>query len=938
MADTLSANWRSFVTQLNGVLPVARRVTDLARRVAYSTDASFYTLIPKLVLFPNNTEELRRVLQLARRWNVPVTFRAAGTSLSGQAISDSVLIMLNHHWRNAWITGEGRHIRMQPGVIGAQANRMLTPYRTKIGPDPASINTCKIGGIAANNASGMCCGVDHNAYHTLAGMHLILADGTEVDTHCAQSLTKFRFKQKKLLQGLADLRDEVRHDASLKAHIEHQFRLKNTMGYGLNALLDYDDPVEILTHLMIGSEGTLGFIAELSLHTIPVAPVRATGLYVFADAETACALIPHLQAQGAEAVELMDSRALQRVTGQLERVGKATLDTHSVALLVDISAPSQTRLEAQLNAIQTGFPTRHLQTVCEFTQHPQTIDYLWQIRKGLFPAVGAVRAQGTTVIIEDIAFDLTDLAAGLQALNQLFERYDYREAIVFGHALDGNLHFVFTQQFDTPAQQQRYDAFMQDVVSLVAGRYNGTLKAEHGTGRNMAPFLVHQWGQRAVGIMQRIKQLLDPGAILNPGVIFNPDPKAHLQHLKTLPPVDTLIDNCIECGFCEPQCPSRDLTLTPRQRIALMRRLPLLDAEQQATIDRQQAYLVDTTCAATGMCATSCPVNIDTGAWIKQRRSLEHPQAAQTMARHLAGSHRFARRSLTLAHWASQALPVKVLPATTRVARRLWPALPEYFEALPKGASTVIPPSATFTEKVIYFPSCLNRVFGAAEDQPPLAEVITRVLNKAGFEVVIPPQVEQQCCGQPWQNKGNQQAASQYEQQLEQWLQQHNPDGRWPVITDASSCALHCQQGSAENKSNQIQELTAFVVQHVLERLEIRPIEQPVMLHTTCSSTRLDEGRYLRALANKLCTQVSEPANISCCGFAGNKGLTCPELTASALASLPVQIPATASFGVSNNRSCELGLSKAAGITYSHIIYLLDQQSKARPRAPTATP
>nr|WP_269749808.1 FAD-linked oxidase C-terminal domain-containing protein [Salinimonas marina] len=489
---------------------------------------------------------------------------------------------------------------------------------------------------------------------------------------------------------------------------------------------------------MIGSEGTLGFIAELSLHTIAVAPVRATGLYVFADAKTACAQIPHLQAQGAEAVELMDSRALQRVTGQLALVGQATLDAGSVALLVDISAPSQTQLEAQLEAINAGFPTSHLQTVCAFTQDSQTIDHLWQIRKGLFPAVGAVRAQGTTVIIEDIAFDLTDLAAGLQALKQLFERYDYDEAIVFGHALDGNLHFVFTQQFDTPAQRQRYDAFMQDVVSLVAGRYHGTLKAEHGTGRNMAPFLVHQWGPQAVSIMQRIKQLLDPGAILNPGVIFNADPKAHLQHLKTLPPVDTLIDNCIECGFCEPQCPSSDLTLTPRQRIALMRRLPLLEPDQQATIERQQAYLVDTTCAATGMCATSCPVNIDTGAWVKKRRARDNPQAAETMARHLAATHRVARSSLSVAHWASQVLPVKVLPASTRLARRIWPTLPEYFEELPKGATPVTASSDTFTDKVIYLPSCLNRVFGAADDQPPLPEVVTRVMNKAGFEVVIP--------------------------------------------------------------------------------------------------------------------------------------------------------------------------------------------------------
>lgn len=929
MTEPQTSNWQGFVTQLDGILPAARQTTDLARRVAYSTNASFYTLIPKRVLWPDNTEEVRRILQLAKRWHIPVTFRAAGTSLSGQAISDSVLIMLNQNWRHAQVLREGRQIQMQPGLIGAQANRMLAPYAAKIGPDPASINTCKIGGIAANNASGMCCGVKHNTYHTLADMHLILADGTELSTRSSQSCKKFSHKHKKLLAELTGLRDEVRENPTLRAHIAHQFRLKNTMGYGLNALLDYDDPLDILTHLIIGSEGTLGFVAEITLHTIPVAPARASGLFIFESAQAACAQIPYLKKYGAEAVELMDSRALQRVSTQLSNIGTIAISPSCVALLVDISGTSPASLQANINqcmqTIDADLHNQKVQIGCSFTQTPETIERLWQIRKGLFPAVGAVRESGTTVVIEDIAFDLSNLAMGLHALNQLFDRYNYTEAIVFGHALDGNLHFVFTQRFDTPAERQRYDAFMQDVVELVADKFDGTLKAEHGTGRNMAPFLVHQWGAPAVAIMQRIKQLLDPENILNPGVIFSDDSKSHLQHLKALPPVDPLIDNCIECGFCEPQCPSKYLTVTPRQRIALMRRMSLLTEEQQKTIKQQQTYLIDTTCAATSMCATSCPVNIDTGAWVKKRRSQQNPDAAAMMARHLAGSHKLARSSLTLAHWASRALPVKLLPSATKLVRNIAPGLPEYFEHLPKGAAPVKHQSRHFKHKVIYLPSCANRIFGAPETQPSLTDTVVRVFNKAGYEVIVPEDYSKQCCGQPWRSKGNVLAAEQYEHGLAGWLEQHNPGAIWPVITDASSCALQCNISG----NSVIQELTAFVMHHVIEHLTIYPTRQPIMLHTTCSSTQLDRGKHLRALAKQLCSEVIEPEDIKCCGFAGDKGLTCPQLNESALATLPGQIPATAVAGYSNNRSCELGLSKAAGLTYSHIVYLLDKQSES---------
>lgn len=921
-------HWHGFTTAIGEVLRPEQCISDLPRRLAYSTDASFYTLIPQLVLQLDNLAEVRQVLRLATQWSIPLTFRAAGTSLSGQAISDSVLLTLSTKWQQAEVLEQGARIRMQPGLIGAKANAALAPLGYKIGPDPASINTCKIGGIAANNASGMCCGIVHNSYHTLADMTLVLADGSMLNTHDEQSVSQFRQTHKALLDGLASLRDRVRADAILSQRIRHQYRLKNTMGYGLNALLDYTDPLAILTHLMIGSEGTLGFIGELTLHTVKVAPLRATGLFLFENASAACACIASLKQLGAAAVELMDARALRRVADMLNTYSTAPVADTAVALLIDVTDSNAPALATRLANIMAALEqSARVQVMCPFTQVSEEIERLWQIRKGLFPAVGAIRESGSTVIIEDIAFGLADLAAGLGALDTLFTRHGYDEAIVFGHALDGNVHFVFTQKFETAEDIARYQAFMQEVSTLVVEQFAGTLKAEHGTGRNMAPFLTQQWGSAAVQVMQQIKHLIDPAGILNPGVIINPNKHAHLQHLKQLPAVDPIVDKCIECGFCEPQCPSRNLTLTPRQRIALMRRASLLPVAARAEVEKAFGYLADTTCAATGMCATSCPVGIDTGAWIKQRRALHTPDAASFMANHLALTHRASRSALSTVSWLAKTIPVSMLETASQRAHEISRALPVYHRYVPAGATTVMPTSAGYKDKVVYVPGCPNRLFAAPPGYDPLPDVVVRLLNKAGIEVIIPAKYSRYCCGQPWRSKGNIAAASHHEAAMSSLLASYTEQGRWPVITDASPCALNLDTQQGLN----IVELAEFLLTTVVPRLEISPHPEPLMLHVSCSSQQLDGGKSLRTLAKRLSVEVTEAQDISCCGFAGDKGFTCPQLNESALASLAGQIPPRTQWGFSNSRTCEIGLTKAAGIHYQHIAYLLDKVSESLP-------
>jgi D-lactate dehydrogenase len=533
----------AFIREAQRLIPAQRRFDDPLSTLAFGTDASFYRLIPKLVIRVESEDEVVALLQLAQAEKVPVTFRAAGTSLSGQAITDSVLLVLGDNWNGREVRQQGAQIRLQPGVIGAQANAWLAPFGRKIGPDPASINACKIGGIVANNSSGMCCGTAQNSYHTLAGIRVVLADGTRLDSEDPASVSAFQASHGELLEQLARLGRETRTNTELAAKIRHKYRLKNTTGLSLNALVDFDEPLDILSHLLVGSEGTLGFISAVTYDTVPDHPHKASALIVFPDVEICCNAVTVLKTQPVSAVELLDRRSMRSVQ---DKPGMPAfvreLSDNACALLIEARAASQALLHEQLAQIMASLAPFAVEKQVDFTEDPQENARLWAIRKDTFPAVGAVRQTGTTVIIEDVTFPVEQLAIGVRRLIELFDKHHYDEAILFGHALEGNLHFVFTQGFDDPEQVARYSAFMEDVTQLVAVEFGGSLKAEHGTGRNMAPFVELEWGRDAYQLMWQLKRLLDPNGILNPDVVLSTDPQIHLKNLKPLPAADEIVD------------------------------------------------------------------------------------------------------------------------------------------------------------------------------------------------------------------------------------------------------------------------------------------------------------------------------------------------------------------------------------------------------------
>lgn len=942
----MNTKYVSFLKEIRSFVPEERIYTDELRRLAWGSDAGFYRLIPQIIIRSDSEKEISQLLALAKAKHLPVTFRAAGTSLSGQAISDSILIVAGKHWEKYDILDNGMKISLQPGIIGQRVNDLLRPYGRKFAPDPASIKSAMVGGIVMNNASGMNCGTHANSDKMLLSARLVLADGTVLDTGDEESKKQFAEKKPEFVQKIKDLRDEVRKNVKLCERIKYKYAIKNVTGLNILPFVRFDDPFDIITHLMVGSEGTLAFLSEVTMNTEFDYPFKASAMLYFKEIKEACKAVVAMKklvnAKGewiVKSAELLDKKSLASVND--------TTGENLTAILTETKASTKEELQQYIAQIEDCLKQFTTFTPVRFTDDPKEYGKFWAMRSGVFPAVGGTRKLGTTCLIEDVAFHIEDLPEATADLQDLIARHGYDDACIYGHTLEGNYHFIINQSFKTAEDVKKYERLMDDVKTLVVDKYDGSLKAEHGTGRNMAPFVRYEWGDDAFAVMKAVKELFDPDGLLNPGVIFNDDPECHIKHFKPLPLTNPLVDRCIECGFCEVNCLTCGFALSSRQRIIIQREIARLkatgeDNERLKALVKGYKYWGNETCAGDGLCSTSCPMHINMGELTHVIRQQEMPEGSMGYkignfaANHFAGLKAALRPVLTMADTAHTVLGTKAMSALTGGMHSLlniplWtPAMPKAFH-VDKHLEARQPKEKN---KVVYFPSCINQTMGLPHKSPEemaLVNKMVSLLNKAGYEIVFPKNMDKLCCGTIWESKGMMDIADRKSKELEEALWAASEEGKWPVLCDQSPC-LHRMRETI--KKMHLYEPAEFIYTFLRDRLAFTPINEPVAIHITCSMRRMGLGDTIVVLAKLCSTDVFVPEEVGCCGFAGDRGFTHPEVNKYALRKLRPQLEKKGiRMGYSNSRTCEIGLTTNSGIPYESIVYLVDQCTTSKDKA-----
>lgn len=927
---------------------VMHRALDLVR---YASDASAYRLTPQIIVLPRTTDEIAKVFAYCRENGRHATFRAAGTSLNGQAQSDDILIDVRRHWYGAKVEADGRRLRARPGTILGHCNSMLQRYGRRLGPDPASMSACTIGGVIANNAGGMRCTVQRDAYSTVLALTFVLPSGAIIDTSAPDAESAFAAAAPELARGLLELRHDLLADTALVERIRRKYSIRNTHGYRLCAFLDGETPLQIFRRLLVGSQGTLAFVAEAVIETVPMPKVTGVAWIPLPTIDECVALVPDLVALGATAVELMGAPALVAAAQAFEGTPAywKSMDPNGAALLVEYGAIDEAALAAVEQQVGNLTAKTRLIHPVEFTSVAEAIELAWHAREGLLGLVGKIRPPGSSMVIEDVCFPPAKLAEGARDVQALLGKHGFMGGVA-GHAAHGNLHFNLMADFTNEKDRARYAAFMAELVDLIVDKYDGSLKAEHGTGLNMAPFVTKEWGEKATEIMWRLKALADPYGILAPNVILTRNKTLHLESLKSVPLIENVTGamQCIECGFCEPVCPSRNITMTPRQRIVVRREMARQETDAPMLAQLQTDYQYDgiETCAGDGTCATQCPVGINTGELMKEFRKAENSEAAEavalSLAKHWSVVEKLSRIGLGAADIAVKIFGVGALTGITATVRAvvsndLMPAVPG---PMPHAASGKLPTTHREGAAAIYFPACINRMFGRDPGQartPSLPEMLLAVSARAGLPLWIPPDVAGLCCSTPWHSKGYQRGHEYMSNAIADALWRWSEGATLPIVVDAASCTLGLLDDVGKHldperkaRHDQLDIRDSITWCHaLLPQLTISRKLGRVAVHPTCSITHLGLVSPLKEIASALADDAEVPIGTTCCGTAGDRGLLHPELVVSATREVKAVLDAhPADAYLSANRTCEMGLRHATGRPYESFVFLLEELSR----------
>ena len=900
--------------------------TDRITRSAYARDASMYRLMPESVVKPRNIYDVRNLLEFANSSKKPVTFRAGGTSLSGQSVSNNIIAEILHNWKKFKILDNGKSIYLEPGVVASHANTFLSPYKTKLGPDPASINSATIGGILSNNSSGMVCGTEFNAYHTLKSISFMLPNGNVYDTGIPNENERFFQNERSLCDTIIHIKKSIKTDSKILNTIRNKYRIKNTIGYSMNAFIDFDQPIDIFAHLLIGSEGTLAFIISAILDTIQAYENIGTGLIIFSSPEEACKAIPFYNDLGAKAIEFLDDASLRTAVHYKNSPYKFDkIMPSNTGILVEYQHESSNEIDSLIEETKKYSAKNSNIASTLIVTDKNKRDIVWKIRKGLYPTIGALREDGKSVITEDIAVDVESIAPVINELKSIFSKRKFHDGVIFGHAKDGNLHFITSVDFNSKDGIKNYELLMNDLADLTLNRYNGSLKAEHGTGRNMAPFVESEWGGAIYEMMWKLKKSIDPNGILNPNVLLSSDPKIHLKNIKKMPLVNKIIDSCVECGFCENICPSREYTFTPRQRIAIIRETKglALQVEEEKILQ----HGVSDTCVTDGLCATECPVNIDTGKLVKELRSDQKKEGVllrlivKNFNLFITSIRFLLKLSLILEKIIGENIFYKVSNYINRISENRVPILPVNRIKINKIRKI----RKISNPDYIIFPTCVSRVVSTDNTEISTSEYIVKIAEKASLKVLIMDKSYELCCGMAFSSKGYTKSSVSIQRMLIDQIKKAYKKYKVPIIIDMSPCTETLRK-SMNFEQIKIMDSMGFL-NTIKSRLSIKKLNLTCYVHSVCSDQSAGDISIIHSITQTCVEDIEGGEDDFCCGMGGDRGLKFPELTRNSI-SKSVNFPLKSTIGVSSSRTCEIALRNELGIEFISIEALVYRSLK----------
>ena len=876
---------------VDALRPAVRGEVDASRRrrAEYSSDASNYRVVPQVVVFPRDVDDVLATAEVARHHDVPLTLRGGGTSIAGNAVGAGIVLETSRHLRSVLeIDPDTRTARVEPGVVLRDLQAAAAPHGLRFGPDPSTASRATLGGMIGNNACGA---------HTVAW-------GRTADNVVALDVvdgTGRRFVAGRGLDPVAGLDALVtRHRPVLRDELGRFSR--QISGYGLEHLLP--DRGGDLAKALVGTEGTVVTVLQATVNLVAPPPARALVVLGYPTMADAADAVPALLAHEPLAVEGIDARLVEIVRSHRGARAVPQLPAGAGWLLVEVGGPTvdEARHRAERLGADSGTADRRL------VRSDAEAATLWRIRAdgaglgGRTPA-GAQAWPGW----EDAAVPVDRLGAYLRAFDELMADHGV-DGLPYGHFGDGCLHIRIDFPLDSPTTVGTYRSFLIDAAHLVAA-HGGSLSGEHGDGRARGELLPLLYSDDAITAFAAFKHLLDPRDVLNPGVVVRPRPvTADLRRPRALPiaaadgfafaddggDVTAAVHRCVGVGKCRADlsgaggfmCPSyqatRDERESTRGRARVLQEMTRgeLVSDGWGSPEVHEALDLCLSCKA---CASDCPAGVDMATY-----------KAEVL-------HRTYRRRLRPAsHYALGWLPrwTRLVALAPQLVNRLLAVRPVARLVLAAGGMDhrrAIPPFATAPLRdgvaatvgrptgvtdgrrpapVLLWVDSFTRAFS-----PDVARSAATVLADAGYDVVVPD--GRACCGLTWISTGQLDGARRRLRRLLDVLAPYAAAGT-PIVGLEPSCTAVLRSDLTDLLPDDRRAEAVARAVHTLAELLTGPVGRgdwspPDLAGTTvlaqphCHHHAVMGYDADRRLLEAAGAQVTTLAG--CCGLAGNFGM-----------------------------------------------------------------